>query len=206
MLRLWLLVLALAFVVTVPFLIWGAGIEAAYTIDTLVEHLRESGWGGLAGVGLIASDIALPVPSTAAMAALGILYGPLVGGLLAGAGSMLAGCLGYWLCRAIGPGIAVRLAGETGIAEARRLFGRWGFWLVAGSRWVPVLPETVAFLAGLVRMPFGQFVGALACGAIPLGFVFATAGHIGREAPVPVMILCAVAPLVIAALVRHLRG
>ena len=65
-----------------------------------------------------------------------------------------------------------------------------------------LLPETVAFLAGLIRMPFDRFIAALACGAIPLGFVFATAGHLGRETPIVIMIACALAPLLLVAVWR----
>lgn len=203
--RLILLVLGLAFAVALPFAIWGEHVEAVVSVDGAVAAIRDSSWGPLAGVGLIVSDVVLPVPSTAVMAALGVVYGPLVGGALAAAGSLLAGSLGYGLCRALGPRVAERLAGREGLEEARRLFGRWGFGLVAISRWVPVLPETVAFLAGLTAMPFPRFLAALATGCVPLGFLFATLGHYGREAPLAVMVLAALLPLGLAALVRWWR-
>lgn len=202
MLRLIAVVLVLAFAVAIPFAIWGDQFETVLTIDGAVDWMRGTGWAGLAGVALIVSDIVIPIPSTAVMAGLGILYGPFVGGALSAIGSILAGSLGYWLCRAIGPETAERLAGQKGIQQARKLFDRWGLPLVAISRWVPVLPETVAFLAGLIRMPFNRFIMALACGAIPLGFVFATAGHLGRETPIVIMIACALAPLLLVAVWR----
>jgi len=34
-----------------------------------------------------------------------------------------------------------------------------------------------------VRMPFKRFVVALACGSLPMGFVFAAIGQIGHETP-----------------------
>lgn len=207
MLRLILVVLTLGVLVALPFAIWGDQIEAVLTVEGAVNWMRGTGWAGLAGVGLIVSDIAIPIPSTAVMAGLGVLYGPFIGGLLSAIGSILAGSLGYWMCRALGPATAKWLAGQKGIEQARKLFDRWGLPLVAISRWVPVLPETVAFLAGLIRMPFGRFVAALTVGAIPLGFVFATAGHLGRETPVVVMIVCALAPLLIVGVWRiWMRG
>lgn len=197
MLRLIFVVLILAVVVALPFAIWGDQIEAVLTVDGAVAWMRGTGWAGLAGVGLIVSDIAVPIPSTAVMAGLGVLYGPLVGGVLSATGSILAGSLGYWICRGLGPKSAEWLAGQSGIQQARELFDQWGLPIVAFSRWLPVLPETVAFLAGLIRMPFLRFLGALASGSIPLGFVFATAGHLGRETPILVIVLCAVAPVVL---------
>lgn len=202
MLRLTVVVLLLAFVVAVPFAIWGQNIEEVLSVDSMVEKLRGTGWAWAAGIGLIISDIALPVPSTAVMAALGIIYGPVIGGACSAAGSTLAGSLGYWLCRSVGPRTTERLVGPEGLAEARRLFDRWGLLLVALSRWLPVLPETVAFVAGLTRMPFQRFLLALVCGTLPLGFLFATAGHIGRDAPFAIMALCALAPIALWALAR----
>lgn len=197
MVRLVLIVLILGGLVALPFAIWGDQIEAVLTVDGAVEWMRSTGWAGAAGVALIVSDIAIPIPSTAVMAGLGVVYGPMIGGLLSALGSILAGSLGYWMCRALGPNTAKWLAGQSGISQARALFDKWGLPLVALSRWVPVLPETVAFLAGLIRMPFHRFLVALTFGAIPLGFVFATAGHLGRETPILIMILCAIAPVLL---------
>ena len=205
MLRLIVLVLVLAFLVALPFAIWGDRVEQVLSIDGAIAWMKSTGWAWAAGIALIVSDVALPVPSTAVMAALGVIYGPFIGGIISAFASIMAGSLGYWLCRALGPSFAERLAGQKGLAQARALFDRWGFGLIAISRWVPVLPETVAFLAGLIRVPYPRFVLALSCGAVPLGFVFATAGHLGRDAPLVIIVLCAVAPLLLLALWRAFR-
>ena len=96
----------------------------------------------------------------------------------------------------------IMLPGEDGFAQARALFARYGGWTVAGSRWLPVLPEMVSFLAGLTGMSARRYLAALACGSVPLGFVFATAGHIGADNPIATMLLSALAPLALWALVR----
>ena len=111
------------------------------------------------------------------------------------AGSVLAGLADYGLCRLIGPKQAARLTGAKGMAEARRLFRFYGGWIVAGSRWLPILPETISFLAGLTAMPFPRYVVALTCGALPLGFVFAGAGHLGADNPLATLAICVIAPL-----------
>ncbi|WP_146347358.1 TVP38/TMEM64 family protein [Falsiphaeobacter marinintestinus] len=203
MLRLFLLVLLLLAVTIVPFLIWGGDLEAALSEKGVAGWMRGfGGWAWAAGIALIASDIALPVPSTAVMAALGIVYGPWIGGAVSAAGSFLAGLLGYEVCRIIGPATAQKLAGAEGFDQAKYLFQQWGGWIVAGSRWLPVLPETISFLAGLTAMPFRRYVTALACGAVPLGFVFATAGHLGSDRPWMMMGICAIAPLVLWMIIR----
>ncbi len=203
MLRLILIVIVLAAAVALPFVFFGDRLDAVLTIDGATEWMRGfAGWAWVAGIALIASDVVLPVPSTAVMAALGIIYGPVLGGLISAAGSMTAGMLGYGLCRAIGPGVATRLAGQDGMNAAQALFDRWGLWLIAFSRWLPVLPETVAFLAGLIRVPVRRFSFALAVGCVPLGFLFASAGHLGQDTPVLIMFLCAAAPVILFSLGR----
>ncbi len=195
MLRLSLLLLALALSIIVPFALWGGHLEDALSADRAVEWLRATGWAWAVGIGLIISDVILPVPSTAVMAALGIIYGPVVGGILSAIGSILAASLAYWLCRALGRRTADRLAGPEGIAKTSRLFRRWGFGLIVVSRWLPILPEAVALLAGLVRVPFWRFAAALACGAIPHGFIFASAGHFGRSSPLAVIAASILVPV-----------
>lgn len=62
--RLLLIVLLLVGVSAIPFFIWGAGIEATLSQKGAAGFMREFGdWAWLAGLGLIASDIALPVPA-----------------------------------------------------------------------------------------------------------------------------------------------
>lgn len=205
MIRLLVFVLALVFLVGLPFALWGEDIEAWLSIDGAAEWMRGfGGWAWAAGLALIAADIFLPIPATAIMAALGVIYGPLLGGALSVLGSIAAGLAGYGLCRLINPRLAARLAGADAMGDARRLFDRWGGWLVAASRWLPVLPETVAFLAGLVRMPFWRFSTALVCGAVPLGFAFAAIGALGAEAPVLTLAIAAIAPLGLWAAARPL--
>jgi uncharacterized membrane protein YdjX (TVP38/TMEM64 family) len=202
-LRLLLLVLLLLAITVVPFLIWGDDLVTALPEEGVAGWLRGyGGWAWAAGIALIASDIALPVPATSVMAALGIVYGPWVGGAVSAAGSFLAGMLGYGVCRMLGPATAQRLAGARGFEQAQHLFQRWGGWIVAGSRWLPVLPETISFLAGLTAMPIRRYVTALACGVVPLGFVFAAAGYFGSGHPVLVIVASAIVPLVLWMIVR----
>ena len=56
------------------------------------------------------------------------------------------------------------------------------------------MPEVVAGVAGLVRMPAGKFFAALACGSIPMGFAFAAMGQMGKEEPELTIVLSAVVP------------
>ena len=202
--RLLLLFLVLAACVLVPFFLWGGTFETAMEPAKLARAFHESrAWAWAAGFTLLVADVFLPVPGTAVMSALGLVYGWLVGGILASSGSMGGGLLAYGLCRRLGRRAATWLAEEKGLAEGERLFqGELGGWVVALSRWMPVFPEVVACLAGLSRMPLRRFLPALAAGSLPLGFVFAVIGHRGAVNPLPALFLSAILPPLIWGAVR----
>ena len=192
-----------AIVLGIPFAIWGDRFMAWFTGDAAIEWIRGWGvWGWVAVVALLVSDLVLPIPATPVMSAAGYLYGTLLGGAISAAGSFAAGMAGYGLCRAFGPGIAARLAGEQELARHETLFQRSGPWLVAASRWLPLLPEVVTCLAGLTRMPLRIFAVSLACGAVPMGFVFAAIGAAGQERPKLALTLSVLIPPVLWLAVR----
>ncbi|MEN8774648.1 MAG: VTT domain-containing protein [Akkermansiaceae bacterium] len=197
--RLSLIFLALALMVIVPFLIWGNHFEKIMSLDNTVEWLQSSGgWAWAAGIGLLIIDLFLPILGTVVMSALGLVYGWFWGGLISALGSIAAGLLAYGLARKLGRKAVHFLAGKEGISEGERIFGgETGGWLVAFSRWMPVMPEVVACLAGISKMPFKRFFAALCAGCIPMGFVFAWIGQTGTENPVLALGLSAGLPPVI---------
>ena len=195
----------LAVVLCIPFLIWGDQFMQWFTGDAAIQWIRGWGaWGWLAIIGLLVSDLFLPIPATPVMSAAGYLYGTLIGGLVSAVGSFAAGMAGYGLCRAFGRDIALRLAGEKELAEHHTLFQRSGPWLVAASRWLPLLPEVISCLAGLTRMPLRVFAVSLACGAVPMGFVFAAIGAAGQDNPKLALALSVLVPPVLWLAVRPL--
>jgi uncharacterized membrane protein YdjX (TVP38/TMEM64 family) len=165
-----------------PWLIWGEAFDRSFSLAGTLAWLRELGpWAAAAGVGLLVADIALPIPSTIVMSALGATYGFWVGSLLSILGSMLAGLTAYGLARWAGRPAAIWIAGEDGLVRTEELFARGGAWLVLTSRWLPILPEAVACLAGLARMPFRTFFWALTVGSVPLGLTFAWIGTLTED-------------------------
>lgn len=201
--RLTITAIVLAVVFCIPFIIWGDDFMRWFSMEGTVAWIRSWGaWGWVAIIALLMSDLVLPIPATPVMSAAGYIYGAVVGGLISALGSFLAGMTGYGLCRAFGRGIAVRLAGEKEMTEHETLFQRSGPWLVAASRWLPLLPEVVSCLAGLTRMPLRVFAVALGCGSIPLGFVYAGIGAAGQDYPRLALALSVLAPPILWAVMR----
>ncbi|MEM7147948.1 MAG: hypothetical protein AAF591_22785, partial [Verrucomicrobiota bacterium] len=95
----WLFVV-LAVLFLIPFLIWGEWFGQLFSGDGAVAWLDGYGrWAWAAGLVLLVLDIVLPLPSTVLISALGYLYGTVVGGLIATAGSMLSATVAYGICR-----------------------------------------------------------------------------------------------------------
>jgi uncharacterized membrane protein YdjX (TVP38/TMEM64 family) len=164
--------------------LFGAGLEQAWDGEVLVARLEESRqWAWLACIGLLVADLLLPIPGTVVMSALGAVYGFWLGGMLAALGSMLAGMSGYGVGRFFKEGFSKKWLGERDFEKGRKLFDRNGALVVAVSRALPIFPEVLACMAGLLRMPFRKFLLALACGSVPMGFLFAWIGTVGRESP-----------------------
>lgn len=205
--RLLIIFAALGALFLVPFLLFGDRFAENFSTAGAIAWLRGYGsWAWLAAMVLLLLDLVLPVPGTAVMTALGLIYGPVVGGLVGAAGSILSGAAAYGLCRGLGRSAAVRVTGERGLAQGERLFSRVGGWAVAFSRWLPLLPEVVACMAGLTRMPAPSFFLALTCGTLPMAFTFATVGHIGLQSPRLCLLLSALVPLLLWPLVAHFLG
>src|SRR6056297_2235477 len=119
--RLFLIFLSFAFLVIVPFVIWGDEFEESMTLEGTVAAVQSWGaWAWAAGIGLLLIDLFLPILGTVVMSALGLIYGWFLGGLIASVGSVGAGLLAYGLARKLGRRAARWLAGERGLAEGER--------------------------------------------------------------------------------------
>jgi len=202
--RLLVLFVVLALIVVIPFALFGEATERLWSADALVataEGARAYAWTIV--IALLVVDLLLPVPNTAVIAAAGILYGPVLGGLIAIAGLFLSGLAGYVIAWRYGRPVARWLIGEAGLEEGERLFARSGGWLVICSRWLPILPEVVSCMAGLSRMPLSRFALALLCGITPLAFAFAAAGYYGADRPLATLIVAALVPLPVWYVIRR---
>ena len=185
------------------FFLWGGDFGLLFSENGVPKTLGPNGW--LLVVGLLMLDVFLPVPATAALAALGMTYGPWLGGLYGCLGTFLAGCLGYGLCRLANERVAHFLVGDLGMAMGKRFFARSGAWAIALSRWTILLPELLSCFAGLVRMPAKTYFAALVCGVVPMSFAYAWIGSINaaQENPLLALGLSAAIPVLLWALVSR---
>jgi uncharacterized membrane protein YdjX (TVP38/TMEM64 family) len=148
--------------------------EANDAVQMLRDYER---WAWALGIALIWADLVLPIPQTAVIAALGILYGTLLGGVLGSVGLITGGLLGYGLMRTAARRYVHRFVGARSLHKMESVFDRRGAWAIVLTRSLPYsVPEAMVFLAGLAGMPMAKFVAALVIGSVPTAFVFAALG------------------------------
>ena len=174
--------------------------------DDLVLRLRQyESWAWAAGIALIWADLVLPIPQTAVIAALGMIYGTLLGGLLGSLGLITSGLLGYGLMLTAARRFAQRLAGSRSLQKMESLFDRAGAWAIILTRSLPnSIPEALVFLAGLARMPMGKFIAALTSGSVPPAFAFAAIGTGWAEQPILALAMSYVLPMLLLPVALYL--
>jgi uncharacterized membrane protein YdjX (TVP38/TMEM64 family) len=198
---------ALAALCLAGFEVWGEDFERLFSQEACARWFASiRPWAWAVAIGLLVADLLLPVPATGVMAALGSVYGPVVGALVGATGSALAGMLGYGLARAGGRPLVRFIASEEEMARFQAFFDRWGGVAVIVSRVLPILPEVVAVLAGLARMRVRRFAAALALGTVPTAALFAWLGHVSRDEPWYGMVVALAVPLVIWPVFLRLMG
>lgn len=187
--------LALAAVFLAAFGAWGGwmgSVLSPVAAAAWFASIRPYAWA--VAIALLAADLLLPIPATGVFAALGSVYGPILGGLAGAAGSVAAGLLGYGLARLAGRRATRRLASEEELERFRGFFDRWGGLAVILSRALPILPEVVSVLAGLAPMKMSRYMAALLLGALPTALLFAWLGHASRAEPVAGALLAVLLP------------
>ena len=176
--------------------------EANDAVLTLREY---ESWAWAIGIALIWADLVLPIPQTSVIAALGIIYGTLLGGLLGSLGLLTGGLLGYGLMRTSARRLAQRFAGRQSLHKMQSLFDRGGAWAIILTRGLShSVPEAIVVLAGLAGMPMGRFLAALTIGSVPTAFIFAAIGAGWADQPILALGASYVLPILLLPIALYL--
>jgi len=134
----------------------------------LLDLVDELGAVGV-GLSILLETIVPPIPSEAVLGLAGVLIRagrmsivPVI--LFATLGSMLGAVFLYYAGRAMGPRRSHAFLDRLPLVETEDVdktfdwFERHGRWAVLLGRMVPIVRSFVSVPAGVVRMPFGQFL------------------------------------------------
>lgn len=182
----------------VPFLLLGAAWE-----DRIAQWLAAQWSGGVvagAVVGLLASDLLLPVPSSVVSTIAGQALGFWGGTAATWCGMTAGAALAFGLARWLGRPLAKRLAGDEELARAEFVASRWGVFLLVLARPVPVLAESSVLLLGTTRLAWWRFLAAVGLSNLGLAAAYAA---LGDRVQLPIALAAALAlPLAAASLAR----
>jgi membrane protein DedA with SNARE-associated domain len=135
-------------------------------------------------VGLIVGveSMGVPLPGEIVLVAAALLaatggispWGVAIG---AAAGAIVGDSIGYFVGRRGGRTLLVRLGnrfpkhmGPRQLAQAEKIFDRWGAWAVFFGRWIALLRIFAGPLAGAMKMPYARFLAANAAGGATWAF------------------------------------
>jgi len=175
-----LLSLGLLLLIIVPFLLFEQQVTAW---SEAILSQEGSPWAGTAAlVGLLASDILLPIPSSFVATASGYLLGLWWGTLATWVGLMAGTMVGYALGLRYGRTVALRFVGEDELQRVAAAHKRFGDATIVALRAVPILAEASVVLAGLSAMPLTRFVLLTALANLGIAVTYAAVGAFAVDA------------------------
>ncbi|MGJ8672308.1 TVP38/TMEM64 family protein [Rubritalea sp.] len=157
------------------------------TQEDIVQIVKDSQqwpklWVALIIIGLLTSDILIPVPGIVVVSLAGFLLGPFWGAFCGAVGLTLAGVCGYTLCRIYGYRMLHKIyKDEDTLQDMRETFHRHSVMVLLLSRAAPMFPEAASCLAGSTQMPFLKFLAAFATSCTIYSTIVAIAGSLSSS-------------------------
>ena len=167
-------------VVLATFFLWGERIDA-WTQKVVEKAADDKTLVAVILFLVLASDIFLPVPSSIASTACGLVLGPVPGFAVSFLAMSASAASGYALGR-FASGAAARIVGAADMAALREFQRRSGPWTLLALRPVPVLSEASAVFAGIGRLPVVPTALQLALGNAVVSLVYVLVGAFFADA------------------------
>lgn len=188
-----------------PFLLFGAEFEQ--WLRGLAEDPPSVAATACVVTGLLATDIFLPVPSSVVSTLSGWQLGWWRGTLATWIGMNLGAALGFALARRWGRPLAVRFSKEEDLRRMQHLSDRFGPYVLALVRAVPVFAEASVLLVGIHRLSWRRFLPAVVLSNLGVALAYAAFGDYAERnqwLPLALAVSIAIPVLVAAAAQRWL--
>lgn len=148
-----------------------------------VETLRDyiAGYGALAplvsALLMVLQSVIAPLPAFLITFANGLLFGVWWGAALSWSSAMLGAALCFFIARALGRPVVVKLLSESAMHTSDRFFQRYGQHTVLIARLVPVISfDVISYGSGLTSMRFVWFAVATGIGQLPATLLYSYLG------------------------------
>lgn len=190
----------------VPFLFFGAQVEAA--LEAWRTNPPPPSGVAAAVIVLLATDIFLPIPSSLVSTLAGWQLGALGGTAAAWTGMSLGAVIGFGLARRYGQPLVAWLTRPADLERTRRLADRFGPLLLVLGRGVPVLAEATVLLVGMHGLSWRRFLPPVLLSNLGLALAYAVFGQIAeRHQWLPLALAVSIAlPVLMVAAFRTLAA
>lgn len=187
----------------VPLLVWGelfAGQVAYWREAEIAPHRLAA-----AVVLVLASDILLPVPSSAVCTLAGARLGVIGGTVASWLGLTLGAVAAFAVARWWGRPLAERFSAADDLGRLERACRRNDLWMLIATRPLPVLAEACVLLVGLLGTPWPRFLAAISASHLVLAVTYAVLGDYALHNEWLTVALCVslALPLLVATLARR---
>ena len=159
-------------------------------------------------VGLLATDVFLPVPSSVVATLAGYQLGAIGGTLTVWCGMTLGAVLGFALARWLGPRFVSWMTRQSDLARTQRLTDRFGPLILVLGRGVPVLAEASVLLMGMHGLSWRRFLPPVLLSNLGLSVAYAAFGEVAeKNGLLPLALGVSIAlPVALVALFRAWSG
>lgn len=151
-------------------------------ISQWLESSGVSKWTySLVVAGLLASDLLLPVPSSAILTHAGMYLGTLAGAFAGFVGLTVGSLVGFAVARWFGGSFVERKADRKDLEGLQKLTNKYGIFVVVFLRPVPILAEASVLLLGAGQMAWPGFLIWISISNFSVSFFFSAFGNWASE-------------------------
>jgi uncharacterized membrane protein YdjX (TVP38/TMEM64 family) len=190
----------------VPYFLFGSNVEAWLR----AWKANPPAWPVVVTVvvGLLATDVFLPIPSSLVSTLAGSQLGSLGGAAASWVGMSLGAILGFAVARRWGPLLVHWLTRSEDLERTSRLIERLGPTLLVLGRGVPVLAEATVLLFGMHGLSWARFLPPVLLANLGLALVYSLFGELAeRYDSLPLAVGAAIAlPVLMVAAFRAWTG
>jgi len=160
-------------------------------------------------VGLLATDILLPIPSSVISTLSGWQLGWWRGTLATWIGMNVGAAIGFELARRFGQPLALWFSKKEDLDRMRHVSDRYGPFVLALTRAIPVFAEASVLIAGIHQLSWRRFAPAILFSNLGIALAYAAFGDYAEQhqwLPLALAVAVAVPVLVAAAAHRLMPG
>lgn len=187
-----------------PFIFFGGQFES--WLRGITEDPPSRAMSFALVVGLLSTDILLPIPSSVISTLSGWQLGWWLGGLATWLGMNLGAVLGFAVARRWGRSVASWFSNSQDLDSMHRISTKYGPLVLVLTRAMPVFAEASVLIAGIHQLSWSRFLPPILLSNLGVAAAYAWFGDFAEQHQwLPFALAIAVAvPILAAAVARHL--